>query len=359
MRWLSRRSKDLPCSCAGTTALIRMLFPLYVANPWQYWIKSEREYEDFLIFNNGKADCYRSHNAFADPKRENVWLQVVVWDFDNKEDQHQPHADMQALARLGEEVGVPTMNVFSGRKGFHTYFCFKPILAINNSALKDYVRAVHLWAIERASLKSWDKQLLGDTNRQIRIPGTIHPKTGKWCRKIDPSWSLEYCQSLTSKAPRVEYPEGKETLIEFCRRMGIKRSMGRRVDFAKSDFAPYDDKGGDFDAYLKLVLPRMCIHNALMTENPPHAARLQSIISLVKCGYDQSFAMKFIKQVSEHYNWQNRDPNITSYFVQYQFQHPEYHDYSCKRLREEGLCVGSKCEMFSKAFPEEVTDAEP
>jgi hypothetical protein len=333
-----------------------MLFPFFVANPYQQLVKTEREFEDFLAYNNGKNDCFRSHNAYADPQRKHIWVQVLPFDYDNKEDLTQPHADMQALAKLGEEIDVPTMSVSSGRKGFHSYLCFKPMLAINNTALKDYYKAAQMWAIERASLKSWDKQIIGDTNRQMRIPGTIHPKTGKWCRKIDPSWSLEYCQSLTDKAIRVEYPEGKETFLEFCKRMRIRREMGRRVDFAKSNFAPYDDKGSDFDAYLKLVLPRMCIHNALMTKNPPHSARLQAIITLAKTGYDMAFTTKFIRQISEHYDWENRDPNVANYFVEWQFRHPGYHDYSCKRLREEGLCVGKACDVFAKVFPEEVTD---
>ena len=331
-----------------------MIFPLYVANPWQYFVKTEREFQDFIDQNNGKHDCYRSHNAFADPRRQQIWLEVFPFDLDDKENLTQPHADMQALARLGEEVGVPTMCVFTGRKGFHVYFCFKPMLAVNNTALKGYYKAIVLWAVERAQVKSWDKQLFGDTNRQMRIPGTIHPKTGKWCRKIDPSWTLEYCESLTHRALRVEYPQGKETMLEFVKRLGIKPAVGRKADFEKSNFADYDDKAGsDFDEYVKLVLPRPCIHNALMTENPPHAARLQAIITRVKTGYDQPSTMKFIKQVSEHYNWENRDPGIASYFIDWQYRHPEYRDYSCESLREAGLCIGKRCDIFEKMFPEE------
>ena len=326
-------------------------YPRFAGNPYQYRVKSQRELEDFIAYNNGKNPCFWSHNGH--PTKDTIIVRTIPFDFDDKEHLERPHADMQSLASLCEKHGVDTLCVDTTNKGFHVYLCFKPVLAQNNGALKDYYRAVQLWAVEQADLKTWDKQLFGDTRRMMRIPGTIHQKTGRWCRKIDPSWSLEHIQSLTTPAIVTDFPEGRETLPEFCRRLGIKREAGRRMSFTVGSFTSYDDKKGNFDEYVRQVLPRMCTHNALMTTNPHHFARLDAIIALVRNGYDIKFIVDFIRRVSEHYFWEHADPSVQGYFIEYQVRHPGYSPYSCEKLREAGLCVGKQCPIFERAFPGE------
>lgn len=327
-------------------------FPRYVGNPFQHYVQTERDFKNFLDFNNGKNDCYWSHNGH--PSSDTIMVRTIPFDLDSKESLEGPYKDMQRLAALGRRVDTPVLSVFTTNKGFHSYLCFEPVLAENNTALKEYYKAVQSWAIEEAGLEYFDEQIYGDTRRIMRVPGTIHPKTGLWCCQVDPDSSLpDILAKSKNPQPVVTFPQGKEKFIDFCRRNHIKRERGMSINFTGTSFAPYNPKEGDFEKFLKTIIPRPCVHNALMTNNPPHNIRLEAVVTLMQNGYDMMFTINFMRKVSSHYSWVNRDPNIQNYHIGYIYQHPGYQVHRCARLREEGLCIGKNCDMFERAFPED------
>jgi len=142
-------------------------------------IKNQKEGEDLFI------------TKYSD---DNVVLCVIL-DFDNKENPDLALKDAKYLKRVTGKNGLNTVIVRSGSKGYHTYTQVPPLCFRSDVPGLD----PHLWfdkfvdKVTNHKLKSKHHvyETLDDTNTSaglkgnIRLIGSIHPKTKKRCEIID------------------------------------------------------------------------------------------------------------------------------------------------------------------------------
>jgi hypothetical protein len=81
------------------------------------------------------------------------------------------------------------MITFSGKKGFHGYISIEPTeLQYPDKVIRRFVEEMN----SEANFTTLDSSVIGDLNRIIRIPGSIHKSTGRYCTFINPDKFLSY-----------------------------------------------------------------------------------------------------------------------------------------------------------------------
>lgn len=334
-------------------------FPRFVGNPWQYPVRTQQEFDLFIQNNDGRSPCYTSHNSFpAAPIEEYEEIRYVPTDFDAKdgklENTLNDALNFRDWARAND---LPVLTIFTGGRGFHTYLVFKPIVARVNQALKGIYGAFQITAWEQAKLRTIDKGLITDTRRIMRIVNTKHQKTQLYCVEVpddmlDRANINEIQEYSKERRPMIDITP-KETIGEALKRLQFKPS---KVQIEKATTVPTIEYKGVSDGLLKALLPRMCIHQGLMTHNPPHLVRLEACYSLYNLHFDREFIEKFLKDIAEKAQWVDRhNTREMDYQIGYLTRgHRKYKPHSCETVRQEGLCVGEACPIFKKVFPGEV-----
>lgn len=333
--------------------------PRFVGNPFQYRVETKEDFREFVKNNNGKAPCFTSHNAH--PDREHILHRYIPFDFDSEDKLENALADVLSLLDWAEEHRLGLRVNFSGRRGFHAYFEFEPSLVKKNNALKDVYLKVQRKAKEEAQLRTSDPKLEGDIRRIMRIIGTVHEDTDLYCFPLDRS-TLERAdmKEILELAESPEDVDGQilepvEALHETVGRMELDLSSS--VDRERSEGQPSVPYKDDIPEFVKAVIPRPCIHNGVMEQNPAHMIRFEACAHLVNIGYGLSWLLDFFDMVAEEAKWVDRHRvDVRNYQVQHIWRQGEgyYRQHSCHKIRAEGHCIGEDCPMFAKHWPEEV-----
>ena len=142
-------------------------------------IKNQKEDEDLFI------------TKYSD---DNVVLCIIL-DFDNKDNPQLAYRDAKYLKRITAKNGLNTVIVRSGSKGYHTYtqippLCFRSDVPGVDSHLwfDKFVSKVtnHKLKSKRHVYKTLDSTNTGaGLKGNIRVIGSIHPKTQKRCEIIE------------------------------------------------------------------------------------------------------------------------------------------------------------------------------
>lgn len=111
------------------------------------------------------------------------------FDLDHDTDLELAHMDMLTLqnhflTRFGREPRI----YFSGKKGFHVYLDFYPlVIGIENfqDTFKVFVDTIE----KETGVTTIDHHCI-EPNRVIRLPFTPHEKSKRWCIPINPAWDL-------------------------------------------------------------------------------------------------------------------------------------------------------------------------
>lgn len=132
---------------------------------------------------------------------DNVVLCVIL-DFDNKDNPKLAYKDAKYLQRITRKNGLNTVIVRSGSKGYHTYTQIQPLCFRSDVPGVDS----HVWfdkfvsnvTNHRLKSKHHVYKTLDDTNTgaglkgNIRVIGSIHPKTNNRCEIIDGEFEETY-----------------------------------------------------------------------------------------------------------------------------------------------------------------------
>lgn len=336
---------------------MRLEFPRFVGNPYQYRVEDLDDYNKFVKDNNGVNDCYVAHNA-TPAGRDTVWLRYIPMDLDCNTGLEKPHEDIKRIKAWADEHGIHCQQVFSAGKGYHAYLEFKPVLVQDNDVLKGVYRGIQETIIEEAGVETSDPHVVGDTQRILRIPGTRHMRTGLYCNEVSSELVdsglqkvLDYCDR-----PRkmLKAPLPRMTVKEFVKEHSIKpKKSSRALSGGEAEYF-----GGD-DELLKEMLPRMCIHSAMASPNPGHLARFEAALTLMKAGHSPEFVTRFFIDNGTRHGWGNLDPAVTEYQVYNIARNLDrYNTFSCGRLKGEGLCVGRRCPIYDKVFGSKTNDIE-
>lgn len=333
---------------------------MFVGNPNQYLVGDKRGLKAFIEENNGTAPCFKSHNGV--PSQTTTKIRYIPFDFDADKLENALN-DVLSLRDWAKERRLQVLTTFTGGRGFHCYFVFRPEVARNSDSLKRVYRAIQSVAISGAKLRTADRRIVGDTRRLMRIPNTLHQKTQRYCIEVAEvdleGADIEHVLDL-SKAPskKVLNPRPHETFRECLRRLEIRGSSASSLPTETQSTIPYKTTSkGLFVQKLRDLIPRRCIHNALMFHNPPHMIRWEALTTMINLGFGVKFVREFFDELADKAGWVDRgNRNVMYQQIYFGFRHgrDHYKPHSCKTIRNAGLCVGKVCERFKYEFPEDV-----
>ncbi len=332
---------------------MRRDFPFFICNPSQHFCDSTEKATEFIENNNGRNNCYWTHNAVT-RDRQKVLLRYIPFDFDDENDIEPCRRDLLRLREWAKPKGIDPIPVFSAGKGYHGYLEFKPILVKADHDLQAVYKGIQLTAVEEAGLETADVHLHGDHQRILRIPGTRHMTTGLFCNELP--WDIvdagvDACKTY-SRAPRPPLVRSAPTLTvpEWMVKHGFEPRDGGAGYGPAAPLAEY--KGGD--ALVKNLLPRMCIHSAIVKQKVPHVVRMEAALTLAQSGFDPASITNFFMTIGREAGWFKLNRETTSDQVNQIFKNRKtYKLFSCGRLRSEGLCVGPVCPKFKEIFGHE------
>lgn len=327
-------------------------WPRLVGNPYTRVAHNRAEFDAFVAENTGKFPCFTSHNSL--PNMDEVLVRYVPFDFDAEDKLENALADVLALDAWANDHKLWLLVTFTGGRGFHAYLTFKPLLCANNGALKKVYRALQLTAHSEAKLRTTDKMVFGQPARLMRIVGSRHQNTQRYCVEIPRAMLAradihEIVSYSAEPRAHIEAPTPRETLAETVARLRPNLHIEHRVALETAT-VPYMPPT---DIFIKAILPRPCIHTEIMTHNPKHLARVEACSNLVKLGFDYEWICQFFDDVAKQAGWVDRNPGITAYHVQQIMGKGGYEPRSCSNIRADGYCVGESCPIFKYAFKEE------
>jgi hypothetical protein len=161
-----------------------------------YRCNSNREYyiphtnDELLkyITDNNCTDCFLTVYAFGlydqnERDKTTAIIDTIPLDFDDEEHPENALEDVRKTVKWAKKLGLNIRIHYSGNKGFHVFIDIDPItLQYPHKALRKFVEGMQ----EAAGFETIDLVVTGDLDRVIRIPNTIHGKTGRYCIMLDP-----------------------------------------------------------------------------------------------------------------------------------------------------------------------------
>jgi len=344
-------------------ALDFLAVPRSFGNPRQIWdtqknpVVHSRQQLIKLINqnNNGVNDVFVSVNrffSFLEHKPFQIGVNKIFLDFDSK--LKYPSDALEEVRKVidyFDEMNIPFLVDFSGSKGFHIFIPLKEKIYTSGEYLSDITRSIMLQLKRNLNLNTIDPSVATPT-KLCRIPYSLHPKSGLTCSPLNPDWVREWdikeireyakspngwrCDLLDSK----KYFDLEE-FIDYC---GIE--VEEEISVAKDQFTIKSENiefRNPEDEFLAQILHYPCIINSILgVENAVHFARFAACIQMKRLGYSPAWVFKFFKQRCY------RDVELESecrYQINYIFNRDLYFP-SCRRIREENLCVGKSCKYF-------------
>lgn len=270
---------------------------------------------------------------------QNMLYDRIVYDFDSEEDPRLALRKAIEFARsLEERFGCSVLVVSTGFKGAHVVIPLRRLVNWEGYQL--------LWKalIAPYGFKSLVDRSMLQWNRLDRIPYTYNVKldneTGEVVRRFtrivypkrlrveDFEWSVfEPLEPSSVEIVRIELPDIRVRRVAR-RRRGLR---GRIVlpssieELANSDAVP--------------SCIRSLIDTMVGTGELSHYGRVALVLYLKWLGYDKEEVIEFFARHAKDYN-----ERITRYQVEYLYglrgSRKDYKMYSCRKMKELGLCLG-------------------
>ena len=301
--------------------------------------------------NNGINNCFVSHQrflSFMDRKPFEIEISKLFFDFDGS--QNPPidaYNDVKKVINLFDNNNIPYLIVYSGMKGFHIYVPLNPTIHINGTYLKTMYRSIMIHLKIKLNLTTIDPSVATPT-KLCRVFYTQHPKSKRFCCPIKRSLFdkgldevIKYSLLPTKWHSDILKDKKYLTIEEY-------------IDYFKIDLKKEENKGIVFaitsekynnpdNAYLQKLLHFPCLINSILDiDNAVHFARFACCIHLKRIGYDPLWVFNFFK------SRQYMDSEYTE-VCKYQINNIYGSDYSfpsCKKFKENGLCVGPTCKYY-------------
>lgn len=343
----------------------------------QVFVHSEGEFNMFFKHNRPNKNLYSSICRFRSDMRP--VLDKIPWDFDSpmkdsifdtetdrqkvemmREDEELAEKvlgevwdDVQSLVRECKRDNIPVVTVFSGL-GVHCHMLYQD--RVNPVEAKV---STSNYYIDECDLTTWDRQIITDTRRILRIPNSQRidaGSTGVWCIPITEDEVLnntihdllERCGSpkeipihdryKKENRPEMEVMEGYEEVEE--------KTAGTEPleDSVTTNMEDWEE------GVAKMCLPLPCIRERFFTQNPDHMVRFNGVVFLYQAGYRPYEVRDIIRDIG----WIDYDEEITKKMTE-QIWNRRYSESKCDTLNSLGLCVQG--EMFEE-YGDEPSDCE-
>jgi hypothetical protein len=142
---------------------------------------------------NGWKNVYATAYGFTEydnPKEDkyNAVIDTIPFDFDHNTNVSYAHSDATTLKKWCDRHNITPRLTYSGKKGHHVYIDIEPVeLQYPDKVIRRFVKEM----AESAQFKTtMDTSVIGDLNRILRIPTSIHKSTGRYCTALDPDTFL-------------------------------------------------------------------------------------------------------------------------------------------------------------------------
>jgi len=338
--------------------------PRSFGNPRQYIAKDGNPvvYDRKILIdlinknNNGNNDVFVGTNrflSFMNRKPFQMEISKIFLDFDGKiEPPIDALEDIKKVINYYDEMKIPYLSVYSGCKGFHIYVPLKSKIYTNGQWLKDIIRSCMTYLKRELNLKTIDPAVATPA-KLCRVLYSTHPKTGRICCPLKPEWVkswdinriIEYSINPDRWVEDLIDNRKYITLEEYVEYLNI--DVEEEIIKIRESFALVSeqiDYGNPDNEFLREVLHYPCLINAVIgVRNATHFARFMCCTHLKKLGYDPLWIFKFFKQrlYLDHMYEEECKYQINNIFRE------NYIFPSCKRIQEEGMCIGENCQYYS------------
>jgi len=260
-----------------------------------YWnqvrVYSKKEVLKLISEHAGLDNCGLSISTFIDGM---PFLLFVPFDFDSLEDNlENAYNEANRVYDFFKSSGFQTSLNFSGNRGFHVLVKTKPDIYSSRQ-----LRKFHDIIARLLRLKFVDRQLFGDIRRLIRIPGTLHPKTG---------------------------------LLAFT----IKSCKGQPLDLHKFITNGLPDAEVRVNSKIKVRHPYPCVEEIIRNDpEPPQLIRFTYVIHRLSEGYTTKEILEEIRS----FGWVDFNERITLYQIKH-IANGGYYPLSCESIKQLGYCL--------------------
>ena len=331
------------------TFLLFSPFNRNVGNPYQFPIETQKDFENFLIRNNGINDC--SASVYAD---DGV-IDKIWFDFDGEGAIEEAKRLYDYLKFLECKV-IP---VISGKKGIHLHLLVNSTLSVNEYETRvQLMDACQSIIANGLGIKDWkqkttlDWSKIGAITSTCRIPNTLRPPANTtWCSYLPEDWSelsnnkiWDYSKSphnfeYTGEVYNLAFFIDKKNSSDFFKR-GIKAREQRYALSSTTSSALLSTVVSSSSSYkipenlenFLEPLMRPCLFRHVFTKNPSNHVRVASTIDFL----DSGLSVEQILEIYSRLDWENYNEGVTKEKVNYIADRKNNNDlnaYSCSKLR--------------------------
>ena len=325
-------------------------FQRNVGNPYQFPIKTQEDFEDFLVRNNGIKDCSASVYS-QESTIDKIWF-----DFDGVG----ALDEARRLYKFLRGLDCKVFPIISGKKGIHLHLLINSNVKVNSSISKETLMDIIIIIISKGlGIKDWkqpttlDWSKLGATNVTCRIPNTLRPPANTtWSSYLPENWNELSDADVWdySKSPHSFDYSGKiYSIDELSSNIGEVPQSNLSSRLSSRQNEPQFEKQPEFEPVLfekasrsetiKLLekIMRPCLFRHIISSRPRNDARVASVLDLLAVG----FLPKEILTIFAKLNWDKYDEKITSskvmYIAERFYGNQDLSPYSCARLRQINL----------------------
>jgi|GEM_PF-1694064 len=325
-------------------------FQRNVGNPAQFGIKNQKDFENFIIRNNGINDCSASVYS-PESTIDKIWF-----DFDGVG----AIAEARILYKFLRDINCKVLPIISGRKGIHLHLLLSSNVKANSESAKEILMDTIILIISNGlGLRDWkqpttlDWSKLGATNVTCRIPNTLRPPANTtWSSYLPHDWdTLTESQIWDySKSPHsFDYPGKIYSIEEISEQLGELPNNTKFGRWSSSQNELQFEKQPEFEPVLfetmerpELVkalekIMRPCLYRHIISSKPRNDARVASVLDLLAVG----LLPKEILTIFSKLNWEKYDEQITSskvmYIAERFYGNQDLSPYSCAKLRQINL----------------------
>ena len=301
--------------------------------------------------NDGNHDVFIGHQrflSFLERKPFEIEISKLFFDFDGK--QNPPidaFNDLKRVMKFFDDYKIPYLSVYSGMKGFHLYVPLNPTNHINATYLKKMYRSIMDHLKIELKLTTIDPSVATPT-KLCRVFYTKHPKSKRYCYPLSRSLIDQGLDQIIkySLNPKRLQPydilQDKEylTIEEYINFFNIDLKDDKKgIVFAITN-EKYDNPN---NTYLRELLIYPCLINSILDiNNATHFSRFAVTIHLKRIGCSPLWVYNFFLQR----NYMDVEHTETCKYQINNIFGQEYTFPSCKKFKENGMCIGPTCKYY-------------
>lgn len=325
--------------------------PRYMGFPSQIWVKKRFAFDSFVRMFNGKRPMMVSTYQFKD--RTTPIVDSLVFDIDSYFGLRIPYKNTRSLMCFCRENKLQYVVNYSGKKGFHLFVMFKPIIPKTEEEkekLRDLLYSVQKNMVEHCKVEAIDYPTMGRLHWLIRFPTCKYIRfndeskaesNGFYCRNLSDeefdSGLKKISKIVTEPGEIPKNPKTTKTLKDIAKILPNFKLQHRRYKYDKINLLRAGNTVPTIEA---IGVP--CLKELAKHSHPTHYERIELVAWLKFLGYTDLSINAFIRTLK----WTRYSYPITSYQVS--TINPRYP--KCTFLKESYGEFCKHCTLFKKRY---------